>query len=347
MQCHKVLAVIDYHPSGIVHRGISPNTDLIAGTLRVTGLARSVELFYCDIIGKNLGWPMMGEVLLTTCAVSEPDLLIFLIEGTPGLNPSRRVIQMIRDVLGIKVFALQVHSAVQGQEELTRSWLPFVSYMGFWDARLAYIGHAQDPKAIQGFTPTNREYFYDRRLERDIDVSFPGAIDKPGRVEHIQFLRDHGINVFTKEVNPFDRNIYSLSLEEYATIMSRSKITLHFGLLPDGRTHLKGRVFEITACKSLLVEGEGMTKEFFEEGKDFVAYRTKEELLEKVKYYLAHDKEREKIAQSGYRKTTQLYNATNLWGYTLSKMGFQIPESLANNKYYQELLRRVNEWNSQ
>jgi spore maturation protein CgeB len=41
----------------------------------------------------------------------------------------------------------------------------------------------------------------------------------------------------------------------------------------------------------------------FEPGKEVVAYRSPEECVELVKYYLEHDKEREAIARAGQERT--------------------------------------------
>jgi spore maturation protein CgeB len=40
----------------------------------------------------------------------------------------------------------------------------------------------------------------------------------------------------------------------------------------------------------------------FEEDKEVVFFKSKEELLSKVKYYLKNDKEREKICQNAYER---------------------------------------------
>ena len=49
------------------------------------------------------------------------------------------------------------------------------------------------------------------------------------------------------------------------------------------------------------------TAELFEEDKEIVMFKTPEELLEKVDYYLAHDEEREEIALAGQKKVLSCY----------------------------------------
>lgn len=49
------------------------------------------------------------------------------------------------------------------------------------------------------------------------------------------------------------------------------------------------------------------TAELFEEDKEIVFFRTPEELLEKVDYYLAHEEERRQIAKAGHAKAVSCY----------------------------------------
>lgn len=338
---NKVLVIADNYASGVRHRGLSSTHCTITGTLGSTGLVGSIDTFYSDEMSRELGLTIMGDVLLSLCAASHYDLVILWPVGDLGMNPLRSTMGMITDVLGIKVYMLRGDAIGPKEDVFSRSWFPFVSFMGFWDATVAHLGYSQNPKAIQSFTSPNPRYFYDRKLEQDIDVSMPGSIAKPNRVEYIEFLREHGVNVFTKKTDPYDPNVYTLSDEEYATIISRSKISLNFCQWQQ-YSKRKGRVFEAMACKSLLIEDEGIeTKEFFDEGKDFIMVHSKEEMLEKVKYYLEHEKEREEIVESGYRKVTELYNARNEWGHALNKMDFDIPQSLAQDRHYQELYQKL------
>jgi len=51
-----------------------------------------------------------------------------------------------------------------------------------------------------------------------------------------------------------------------------------------------------------LVEYMDELEEFFSIGKEIVCYYDKKDLVEKAKYYLRHDAERELIRQAGYRR---------------------------------------------
>ena len=63
------------------------------------------------------------------------------------------------------------------------------------------------------------------------------------------------------------------------------------------------RVPEALACKKLLLtERIPAVEEFFVDGKDLVLFNTIDEAVEKARYYLAHDEERNKIAEAGYSK---------------------------------------------
>ena len=49
------------------------------------------------------------------------------------------------------------------------------------------------------------------------------------------------------------------------------------------------------------------TAELFEEDREIVMFKTPEELMEKAEYYLAHDTEREQIANAGYQRVMNCY----------------------------------------
>ena len=60
--------------------------------------------------------------------------------------------------------------------------------------------------------------------------------------------------------------------------------------------------FRLVRCHSLITVAE-----LFEEDREIVMFRSPEELLEKVDYYLAHDRERRQIAEAGLKKVMRCY----------------------------------------
>lgn len=90
--------------------------------------------------------------------------------------------------------------------------------------------------------------------------------------------------------------------EAFAIMVSRSKINLNISLKGiRGGTPL--RVMDIMAAGGFVLTNYcAETAELFEEGKEITMFRTPEELVEKVSYYLEHEDERKAIAAAGQQK---------------------------------------------
>jgi len=89
---------------------------------------------------------------------------------------------------------------------------------------------------------------------------------------------------------------------EYARVLSNSKICLAF-LNPGNNDQYTRRVFEIPACNGfLLCQRTPLMQELYVEGQEAEFFTTKEELLEKIVYYLSHEEQRRVIAQAGYQR---------------------------------------------
>lgn len=91
-------------------------------------------------------------------------------------------------------------------------------------------------------------------------------------------------------------------------IFHLSKINLNFTAKPI-RTGLPLHVWDIMGAGGfLLTNYQREIPEYFEIGKDLETYASEKELLDKIRYYLEHENERQEIAQNGYQKTKEWYS---------------------------------------
>ncbi len=166
-----------------------------------------------------------------------------------------------------------------------------------------------------------------KEITKDIDISFVGDVSKKSRQDFIHFLKEQGytVKVFGKG-SPYG----SVSFDTMIDIFNRSKINLNFSDTIDQRnfnTHtntnysivknivkhmnqLKGRSIEVALCKGFVLtqHATGIQELFTKEEID--TFNSKEELLQKVQYYLQHDTQREQKAASAYNKALIHFDAT-------------------------------------
>lgn len=114
-----------------------------------------------------------------------------------------------------------------------------------------------------------------------------------------------------------------LSDDEMIRLYSRTKISLGFSTCGDTHlskqriTQVRLRDFEAPMSGAFyMVEEMEEIREFFEPGKEIVCYAGPQDLTAKIKYYLAHDQERERIRLAGYRRAL----AEHTWQHRLAKL---------------------------
>ena len=167
-------------------------------------------------------------------------------------------------------------------------------------------------KFIALYTPL--EYTFEQH-SKIFDVAFFGQISsyRSIRKEYLDYLLENNINLY---YGAFEKE-NQCSNEKYYEILSKSKIGINFSMSVD-RHQLKSRVFETMLSGCMLLEQKNeQTSYYFNEGVDYDCFSTKEELLQKINFYLNNDDIRIKIANSGRQKINDLYNGQTFWDKTL------------------------------
>lgn len=142
-----------------------------------------------------------------------------------------------------------------------------------------WLPHAVEPLAYPKFEMATKKY----------DVCFVGHVNSENRLNALDRLYREFPNFFWGQRR----------FEEAAQKYGDSKIVFNMSMLDD----VVMRVFEVMATGSFLLTNWIPTiEELFTDGKHLVLYRSEEEMIEKARYYLDHENERQKIAEAGYQE---------------------------------------------
>lgn len=194
----------------------------------------------------------------------------------------------------------------------------------------------------------NPDVYKPYNLPLEYDVTFVGQAyaDRPAYIRH---LRNQGIEVRVwgrnwpamrkglgdGEPQPMSHKLKGtvygggiLSDNDMIRMFSRSRINLGFSAC--GETHrtsqrilqVRLRDFEVPMSGGFyMVEYMEELEEFFEIGKEIVCYTDREDLADKIKYYLAHDSERETIRWAGHQRCLRDHTWKRRFASAFMRMG--------------------------
>lgn len=140
------------------------------------------------------------------------------------------------------------------------------------------------------------------------DVSFVGHINSENRIEALDRLFKAVPNFFYGQ----------RKFNDAAEIYSRSKIVFNISINDD----LNMRTFEGMATGSfMLTSWNPEVAETFEDGKHLVLYKDLDDMIEKARYYISHDEEREAIAAAGCAEVLEKHTFKNRVEQVLKTVG--------------------------
>ena len=270
--------------------------------------------FFWDDTGRFLGSQVKLWLLITA---TKPNTVIFSSYSpssrTKHSQPPRFFIERIKKKKNTKIIFLWWDSCSDNFYD--RNILPLKNIDAthvLMDNPLVDLGRKPelDMKilGLYGIFVENSIFF---PRKKDIDVSFLGQLGeyRSHRREYIEFLMESNLSVY---ISVFERD-NQVSHAKYSEILGRSKIAINFSYSVD-KHQFKARPIEIFHSGSMLLESYNkQTDSLFRDGIDYVSFRDKFEMVEKIKYYLLHPDEAEKIAKSGRDRMLSHYNLNIFW----------------------------------
>ena len=136
---------------------------------------------------------------------------------------------------------------------------------------------------------------------------FDSDIDKPQNLDKLINVSFIG-NIYGQRQKYIDSIKHPVSVinsaygANHAIEVSKSTINLNFCTAHGA----SDRVYKIMAAGGFLMSDEWTgRKKYFKDGKDLVIFTSIEDLNKKIDYYLENEKERQSIAENGYKKVQQ------------------------------------------
>lgn len=154
-----------------------------------------------------------------------------------------------------------------------------------------WLPHAFEPQAYHDLdnldsngNPTPFEC-----ISKEYDVCFVGNVNSENRIDFLDRMFKEFPNFFYGQRR----------FQDAAQIYARSKIALNISMTDD----VNMRCFEIAGSKTCLLTNwlPSLEELGFEDGKTCILYKSLDEAVDKIKYYLGNDSQRESIANAGYQ----------------------------------------------
>lgn len=175
-------------------------------------------------------------------------------------------------------------------------------------------GYKTDRYGVQSLEYVFANYFIDRKITQLERLDLLGAVSE--RFPLKLFTLDQNAPI-PKASNMGTADYY----EEMPYVFCGSRINLNITL----RSITSGiplRAIDIMSFGGfLLTNYQADFLLHFVPGEDFVYFEDKEDMLEKIEYYLSHEKEREEIAENGQRKVCRTHTYENCFREILDIIG--------------------------
>lgn len=160
-----------------------------------------------------------------------------------------------------------------------------------------WLPHAVEPRAYNDADDPTGKKPYDL-LTKKYDICFVGHISSENRIEALDRIFKAFPNFF------YGQKLFNEAARKYA----ESKVVFNIAMKDD----VNMRCFEALGSKSFLLTDKVQSiEDIFTDKEHLVLYDSLDDAIEKAKYYIEHDEEREKIALAGYQHVLKHHTIDN------------------------------------
>jgi hypothetical protein len=263
------------------------------------------RLFRLPLLGKFLaGLPGLMDVAIAQIKAAKPDVLYCQDLSFFPSEVLNELKQHVRLVVGQIACPLPPESFLKSYDLILTSFPHFVDRLRGLGVKSEYFRIGFDERVLSLLGNVNK----------DIDFSFVGGISRHhgGAIPLLEYLTESTtMRVFGYGADslPLSSSIRQRhggevwGLDMYRAL-ARSRITLnrHINVAENNANNM--RLFEATGIGTmLLTDRKDNLYQLFDIGNEVVAYSSKEEAAELVRYYLEHPVEAEIIAKAGQART--------------------------------------------
>ena len=191
-----------------------------------------------------------------------------------------------------------------------------------------------NPNTVVSFmpNPVDPAIEYRRAFDNpnaDIDFLFLGSVLRDqfdARAITARYLVDNkdGLNIHIGGAGVNDGRVFGAA---YYDLLERAKMGLCMNKTEDYYLYASGRMSQYMSSGILAFIPEGPRFEDIFGTDSFVSYKTNEELLDKIKYFAANERERIKMARNGHKKIHDYFLVDKVCQYMIERV-FGLPLSM-------------------
>jgi spore maturation protein CgeB len=291
----KIFMAITRYDYGDVSRGISFEENNFLHSLVQSGY----EVVTFDTLGtaKKYGVNMMNDLLIENVYRWSPDLVVcFLFRDEIKINTLNR----LTNTVGIPTLNWFADDHWRF-DTFSKLYAPHFSYIVTTDKDALHRYSDLGLKNVLHSQWGCNHYLYRRlHLIQDTDVTFVGQPHGDRRDVVKQIARE-GVSIQTFGFGWPSGRVSTFQMIE---LFNKTKVNLNLSKSSRGhRDQIKGRDFEIPGCGGFMLRtANSQLGEYFELGKELVTYDKISDLIDKIRYYLEHQDERDAIRNAAYKR---------------------------------------------